>query len=179
MSSPTTSPQTPGSTSTAGTERTDPVQTPLRIGLRKKGATLTAVRATQPARGTLPDGTEIFVRPGDWAIYAGTSSTVVAVVGAAEFPGPYEIVAEGTLTLSRAERELIEATTGVGTTQTAMALLQAVQRLARISIGDVNIPFTPGQMEELKYRAEKRGQTVAQTLQAVVDRIRDEIFHRG
>jgi len=140
---------------------------------------MSAIRAAAPAKGTLPDGTEVFIRLGDWAIYTGHSNIVVAVIPDAEFPGPYEIVAEGSLTLSKADREALEAVTGIGTTQTPAGLVLAVSRLARISIGDVNLPFTPGQMEELKHRAEKRGQTVEQALKAVVDRIRDEIFHRG
>jgi hypothetical protein len=138
---------------------------------------MSAVRATHLAKGTLPDGTEVILRVGDWAVYAGQGNVVVAVITDAEFPGPYEIVADGTLTLSKADREALEAVTGVGTTQTPAGLVLAVSRLARISIGDVNIPFTPGQLEELQYRATKRGQTVEQAIRAVVDRIRDELFH--
>lgn len=130
-------------------------------------------------QGTLADGTPCYARVGDWVIYGGQGAQVIGVIAPADFPAPYEIVTEGSLTLSRAEREQIEATTGVGTTQTAAALLAAVQRLARITIGEVALPFTPGQIEELQHRAQKRGQTVQQALQAVVDRIHDEIFHHA
>lgn len=130
-------------------------------------------------RGTLLDGTEVFAHIGDWVIYDPSGSVVIGVLTAAAFPGPYEIVAEGTLTLSKAEREQLEATSGVGSTRTPADLIRAVQRLARIRIGDVNVPFTPGQLEELQHRAIKRGQTVQQTIQAVVDRIRDELFWKG
>jgi hypothetical protein len=140
---------------------------------------MSAIRATAPAKGTLPDGTDVLIRMGDWAIYAGTGNIVVAVLAASEFPGPYEIVDAGTLTLSKADREALEAVTGIGTTRTPAGLILAVSRLARIAIGDVNIPFTPGQMEELQYRAAKRGQTIEQALKAVVDRIQGEIFHHG
>lgn len=119
------------------------------------------------------------IRVGEWVLYAGSSPVATAVIPAAEFPGIYEIVAEGTLTLSKHERELIEAATGIGTTGSGASLISGIQRLARIAIGDVQIPFTPGQLEELQHRAEKRGQTVQQAVQAVIDRIRDEIFHRG
>lgn len=150
-----------------------------RVGLRKKGATLSAIRATAPVQGTLLDGTPVFAKVGDWVVYGSIGNQVVAVITNERFPHPYEIVAEGTVTLSRADCEAIEAITGIGTTQTPAALVLAVSRLARIRIGEVEVPFTPGQMEELRHRAEKRGQTLQQTLQAVVDRIRDEIFHRG
>lgn len=104
----------------------------------------------------------------------------IAVVPDSAFPPPaFEVILDGGLQLSRAECELLEQTTGLGTTRNARDLLQAVKRLASISIGQVDIPFTPGQIEELQHRANKRGQTIAQTIKAVVDRINDELFWRG
>lgn len=73
----------------------------------------------------------------------------------------------------------IEDTLGIGTTQSAPHLIAAIERLARVEIGEVVIPFTPGQLAEIKHRAQKRGRTVAEEIQAVVDRIRDEIFYKG
>lgn len=115
---------------------------------------------------------------GDWMILTHTGS-IIGHVKAIAFPEPYEIVAEGTLTLSPSDREALELTTGIGTTRSAATLLAAVQRLARIRIGDVTIPFTPGQLEEIAYRAGKRGITVQRATQDVIDRIKDELFHRG
>lgn len=156
----------------------DPAPAAAKVGLRRKGATLQGVRAITAQVVTLPDGTPAPVRVGDWLILQG--SYVLAVCPPDQFPGPtYEVVAEGTLLLTVYDRVLIETAVGVGATQTGATLISAVQRLARIRIGDVTIPFTPGQMEELKHRAEKRGQTVQQAVQAVVDRIKDEIFWRG
>ncbi len=127
---------------------------------------------------TFPDGTGAVVHPGDWLVSLG-HSPAFDVIPAVSFPGPYEVVTESALTLSRADCEALEATLGIGTTRTPAALLAAVQRLARLSIGSVDLPFTPGQLEELKTRADKRGQTLQQALQAVVDRIKDEIFWKG
>lgn len=87
----------------------------------------------------------------------------------------YEIVEEGLL-LPRALCVQIEQTTGIGTTQSAAKLVPAIERLARISIGTIKIEFTPGQLEEIKRRATKRGITVKQELQRCVDRVKDEIF---
>lgn len=169
----------PASTSTAGTALTEAVDARLvKVGLRRKGATLQGVRVQSATLVTLPDGTDRRVAVGDWLIYQGPY--LLAICPDADFPGAtYEVVAEGTLMLTIQDRELLEATVGIGATRSVMTLVAAVQRLARIKIGDVTVPFTPGQLEELKLRADKRGQTVAQAIKAVVDRIRDELFWRG
>jgi hypothetical protein len=83
------------------------------------------------------------------------------------------------LQLSRAECNTIEEITGLGTTRTPAELLKAVERLASIRIGDVRLPFTPGQLEELQHRARKRGHSVEQEMRAVVGRIEDELFYHG
>lgn len=54
-----------------------------------------------------------------------------------------------------------------------------IERLASIKIGDIRIPFTPGQLSELQHRASKRGHTVEQEMRAVVARIEDELFYKG
>lgn len=91
----------------------------------------------------------------------------------------YETIEEGALSLPAAACRQLDETLGIGATRTAVQLIAAVERLARIEIGTIRIGFTPGQLEELAHRAEKRGHTVLQELQAVVRRIEDEIFHRG
>ena len=85
----------------------------------------------------------------------------------------------GALTLTRFECHTIEETTGLGTTASGPELLRAVERLASIQIGDVRIPFTPGQLSELQHRAHKRGRSVAEEMKAVVARIEDELFYKG
>lgn len=126
---------------------------------------------------TLPDETLKAARVGDWLVMQG--SIVIAVITDAAFPGPYEIVLEGTLVLGPYDRDKLEELTGLGTTRSAADLVAAINRLARIRIGDVQVQFTPGQLEELKTRADKRNQTVLQAMQAVVDRIKDELFWKG
>lgn len=68
---------------------------------------------------------------------------------------------------------------GLGAVQSAPDLLKAISRLASIRVGDIRIPFTPGQIGELQHRAAKRGRTLEAEMQAVVDRIRDEIFYKA
>jgi hypothetical protein len=81
------------------------------------------------------------------------------------------------LLLSRAECNAIEETTGIGTTRTGGELQKAVERLASMKIGDIRIPFTPGQLSELAHRAQKRGRTVEAEMKAAVARIEEEIFY--
>lgn len=81
------------------------------------------------------------------------------------------------LQLSVAECNTLEELTGLGTTRNAAFLIQAVARLASIRVGDIRIPFTPGQLAELAHRAEKRGHTIEAEMKAAVARIEDEIFY--
>ncbi len=150
----------------------------MRVRLRRAAAPYIGTRVLISRIVTFPDGTGAAVHPGDWLVSLG-SAAPFDVIPSASFPGPYEVVTDSALTLSRAYCEALERTTGIGTTRTPAVLLAAVQRLARLSIGSVDLPFTPGQLEELKARADKRGQTLQQALQAVVDRIKDEIFWKG
>lgn len=148
-----------------------------KLQVRRPGPTQTATRVVQAQDALLADGSHAHANAGDWLISAGKH--VLAIVPASGFPGPYEVIAEGTLILTHAERDRLETTTGLGTTRTGSEFCSAVERLASLKIGDVKVDFTPGQWEELKHRSVKRGQTLVQTVQAVVDRVRDEIFHRG
>ena len=125
----------------------------------------------------LSSGEEIAAAPGDWIV--ANQRTLLAVVPARTFPAPYELVDPAALTLSNADRTALESTLGLGATQTPAALVAAVSRLARLRVGEVEITFTPGQLEELAHRAEKRGRSLQAEIEAVVDRIREEIFWRS
>jgi len=89
------------------------------------------------------------------------------------------VAPSGALTLTRFECSQIEEVTGIGTTRSPGELIRAVARLASIQVGDIRIPFTPGQLEELRHRAHKRGRSVAEEMKAVVDRLQDELFYKG
>lgn len=147
------------------------------MSLRRKSAPLKAYRLTKPESSENAEGTLVAGKVGDWKVMNGT--VCLQILTDKEFPGPYEIVPEGAVTLSKADRERIEGVAGIGATQNGASLLLAIQRLARIGIGDVQIPFTPGQLEEIQWRAQKRGITVERAIQDVIDRIKDELFHRG
>jgi hypothetical protein len=83
------------------------------------------------------------------------------------------------LQLSPRDCTQLEETLGLGATRTREDFLAAVGRLASMKIGDIRIPFTPGQLYELQYRAQKRGRSVEAEMKAVVARIEDELFYKG
>lgn len=147
--------------------------------MRRRGPTQTATQVSSSHPVTLVDASTVPAYVGDWLITSGGSAQPLSVCPAASFRSLYEVQQDGSLTLSQPEREALEILIGLGAARTPATLLAAVDRLASIRIGDVRLEFTPGQLEELQHRAAKRGQTVEQSVQAVVDRIRDEIFHRG
>lgn len=145
--------------------------------MKRKVPTLTAKRVATPGHAQLPDGSEILTAPSDYLIAVGTQ--LLDVVTAKQLDVNYDVIREGDLTLTREECRRLEATTGLGSTGSGPALCAAVERLAAIEVGEVKIEFTPGQLEEIAYRAKKRGRTVFDELSAVVARIKDELFHRG
>jgi hypothetical protein len=158
---------TPVSTSTSETSSTS-----KKLQVRRKQRPLTAQQLTGFASLEMPDGTVLPGREQEWMISAGAQ--VIDLVQ--KLDEKYEIVAEG-MVLSREVCVQIEKTTGIGTSHSVDKLVAAIERLARISIGSVKVEFTPGQLEELKHRATKRGSTLKQELQRAVDRVKDEIFY--
>lgn len=142
--------------------------------VRARQPLLTAVQLTAPYRATLPTGAPAHGQPGDWLITRG--GLVVDLVPASLFADRYETVVEGVQTLAPDTRTVLEQTLGIGATRSPAELVKAVERLAKIEIGGVRIDFTPGQLEEIAHRAKKRGRTVQQELQAVVDRLREDLF---
>jgi hypothetical protein len=177
MNSPTISPG-PRSISppTPATESTRQ-EGPSKLTVRAKLPVLTAVRLATDQTVQLPDGRTLRAQAGDWLITRGR--IVTDVVGASQLAERYAVVDEGERLLTRAICTRLEQTLGIGAMRNVDALIEAVERLAAISIGTIAIEFTPGQLEEIKFRATKRGQTVQQALQAVVDRIKDEIFWKS
>lgn len=83
------------------------------------------------------------------------------------------------LVLDARSCRLLDDLLGLGATLSSDQLLAAVGRLGAIRIGDIRIPFTPGQLSELAHRAQKRGRTVEAEMKAVVARIEDELFYKG
>ena len=163
--SPSTSTPGPGSIST---EETIPV--------RKRVPQLLATRLLAPLVFETTAGERVTLHPGDWIIRRGGAA--IDYARSPQLTAAYEVEEDG-WRLSRALAARLERTIGYGSTRDPASLVDAVERLARITIGSILIEFTPGQLEEIAHRAAKRGHTVQQELQAAVDRVKDEIFHRG
>lgn len=65
---------------------------------------------------------------------------------------------------------------GLGALRTQESLVDAVQRLYDVKIGEVRIDFTPSQKEELQRRAERSGRTVEEEITAVVRGMHEQFF---
>lgn len=125
----------------------------------------------------LADGRHQTIGPGDWLITR--AKQIIDVIADRQLRERYQVIDAGAITLPLATCEQLDTTLGLGATQTPERLVAAVERLASLSIGEVKIDFTPGQWTEIATRAKKRNQTIPQAVQAVVDRIKEEIFWRS
>jgi hypothetical protein len=165
--------KTPGSTST-----TAPAPSALaRFKVRRLDTDLFAVKVEKPDAIALADGRTIPGMAGDYRIVRGTHT--LDVVSPERFAKEYEAKPVGGLQLTQKDCDALIERLGLGATKDGDALLAAIDRLAAVEIGQVRIPFTPGQLSELRHRAVKRGRTVELEIRAVISRIEEEIFHRG
>lgn len=78
--------------------------------------------------------------------------------------------------LDGAIREQIEQILGPGLLLNAQDLLDKVRRWAGITIGDVRLDFTPGQLEEIAARAERLGITPEEEVRRIVRRMEEQFF---
>lgn len=187
MSSPTTttskasrSTSTSGSTPSSPSPSAPPAKPGASVALTVRpilSLRYTARLLAEPASITGVDGVARAGLPGDYVV--STDTATIELCSPFTFASRYEIVTDGALTLAPHTLRQLDDLLGPGATRSAAALVAAVDRVASIRIGDVRLPFTPGQLEELAHRASKRGRSVEAEIAAVVDRIRDEIFHRG
>lgn len=78
--------------------------------------------------------------------------------------------------INQKELQTLEDILGGGSITNGADLLQKVQRLAGISFGHVRLGFTPGQLEDLKWKAERQGKTVEQLVEQMAPRIHEQFF---
>jgi hypothetical protein len=146
--------------------------------VRRRSEALTATLHADPTTEVLlADGRNVLAPTGHYIVRRGNQ--VVTVLPAALLgPGKdYEPLLDQ-ISLTPEQKQRLERTLGLGTTRTTPDLITAVEALATISIGTVRVEFTTGQLAEIAHRAGKRGRTVQAELEAVVDRIKGELFHR-
>ena len=152
-----------------------PVRAIERQIVRRRQPPLIATRLVSACTLSLADGRVVFASAGDWQIGHGTQTVDVV----SDLTPHYEPIIETQLTLSKPDCDALDDTLGLGATHSPASLRTAVERLASIKIGDIRIPFTPGQLIELQHRAAKRRRTVEAEIRAVVSRIEDELFWKG
>ncbi len=70
----------------------------------------------------------------------------------------------------------LESVLGGGSLLSERDLIEKVRRLARIQFGDHRFEITPGQFEELKFRATKTGRTVEQLVADLYRRMSVDLF---
>lgn len=173
---PTTAGTTPAlpSTSTGIAPKKAPVQ---RIPVRLKKAvteTLLAYQLPDPKNVILPSGHELRGYAGDWVVTR--NEQPIDLLSQARFEQTYEPIPEPTLVLTKADQTALEQQLGFGATASSQTLRQAVQRLAALQIGSVDVNFSVTQWEELARRAERRGKTVSEYMQQVVDRLLQDLW---
>jgi hypothetical protein len=174
----TPSPTTPPAAGSTSTSAAAPeAGAPGKTIVRRKVPDLQAIPLRTAEDVPLPDGRVWHGLPGDVRLVH--NGLVVEVAPGARFAADYELARPAVLSLDAAACAELERTLGLGATRSPEACLAAVARLATIAVGEVRIDFTPGQLGELQHRAGKRGHTLQEELQAVVDRVADEIFHHG
>ena len=133
-----------------------------------------AVPVVRPQQVSLPDGTFITTQVGEWLITR--EDRVVDVVSTHELKKRYEPTEKEGVLVNGDSRSRIERSLGVGSTETPEMLATAVERMARLKIGDIRVDFTPGQWEHLTHRAEKMGLPVGDMLKRLVDRFTQDLW---
>jgi hypothetical protein len=163
-------PSTPSTTSIASTAAPTPTSTSATTATARKPQS--EWQSEQPAAPP--------AAPPARSVAASLPASLVAELAAviARHLPPTPARAPG-VTLSPREADQIAEALGLGTAPTAAAILTGIDRLASLRIGDIRIPFTPGQLAELQHRAMKRGRTVEAEIRAVVARLEDELFYQG
>lgn len=174
-------PSRPSATSQAAVSSAPPAgrrPTIIRQQVRPKHDWLTAVPVTEPGKMIRkPNQTLRLTRAGEYEIHL--SGQVIDVCTERELQQFYDVKAENSLAVSGEVRRLIEDRLGVGSTADEISLLGAIERVAKLQIGTIEIVLSPGQWEEIHARAAKNGRAVDAELQQVVRRIEDELFHGG
>lgn len=135
---------------------------------------MTAVPVVADQEVSLPDGLSVTARTGEWLIT--NVDQVVDVLSPARFARLYEPAEDKGLVLNGEARTRVERSLGIGSTETPEHLVTAVERLARLTIGDIVVTFTPGQWDYLQHRASKAGLPVKEFVTRMVGRMSEEIL---
>lgn len=101
---------------------------------------------------------------------------MIDVISPFIFAETYEVVDDTALSLSAESRTVLATILGLAALENEKELVGAVGRLARLSIGKIDVDFSPAQWVELRYRADKRGISVQALVKQIVDKITQDIW---
>lgn len=135
------------------------------------GTQLTATQLKIRCNVWLPGNQLVLGQPGQYLITASDGTAVDLQPDLKD----YEIIEEG-IRLSPAHTNELERVLGVGAARSAVELVRAVDRLARLEIGGILVDFTPGQWEELQKKASVQDQSVEVYLQRMVKKFTQDIW---
>lgn len=85
-------------------------------------------------------------------------------------------VGQRVLVLTGEGLEEVDRLLGLGSTQNPIAFLAAVRNWAGITIGGIRLDFTPAQLAEIAYRAEKQGKTPEDVVRDIVEQMNHQFF---
>lgn len=86
-------------------------------------------------------------------------------------------VAGRVLVLTGEALDTTERILGLGSTVTSAAFVLALRGHAGITIGDIRIDFSPGQLAEIQHRAEMQGKTPQVIVEDIVAQMSVEFFN--
>lgn len=178
LTTPTAMPPTPPTSTIEPAARVAGIPAPKAPARRavypKRGTPLTAYQLLVPTEITMLSDVKVYAHPGMWVIANGEH--VVDVVPENLFAARFEPAASDSLVIGGEHRAKLENALGLGATNSPRDLTVAVERLARLSIGEIPVDFSAGQWDVLAHRAKKRGITTDALVRQLVDRITSEIW---
>jgi hypothetical protein len=171
----------PESSSTPATASTDhpvlPQLTGKRVPIRHKKPQGTELQGYVAGKDDVLqslDGRTLHVPAGWWVILQ--SGIVIDAMPPAQFGQTYEILEEKGLTLTPFDQSAIEKVCGFGSTKSSTDLRYAVQKLASLKIGGIEVNFSPAQWDDLTRRAAKRNQTIDQYMKYTIDKYLQDLW---
>lgn len=145
-----------------------------RIAVYRTTDALTAYQVSVAKDRVVLRGRPVEVLRGDWVVCAGTDAIEVFPDG--EFQRTYTPITPAGLTLTPEDHTAIEQIFGFGSTRDSASLRKSIERMVKLSIGDIAVNFTVPQWEELARRADRRGVKIGAYMQQVVDRLTQDLW---
>jgi hypothetical protein len=153
-----------------------PERRPLRVQLRGASTVYLARLLTEPTPISCLNGTIVQGQIGD-VVISYENGVAITVTSAADYERSYQIVEQPSgLALSAESLSRLAKVLRFGATANERDFVQAVESLAKVAIGGVDVHFTPGQIADLKTRADKRGLPYDVYVKRIVDHVLQEFW---